>query len=241
MKILSPVLCLLSTGCAELTNVFSKTLPTDGVGSVFCDSDRGDFTYAGGSEEVFDIQVRAWGAGQSRRQAEGRRDRNTWGAVITDDGLLDLWGRSEDLRAGTDIAVAGPSVIDVESVLLDGTARLYDVDGFHYITANRIEGSGIQGDVDLYAALDGIDVEVYPHPGSTIRLEAYGDVVLKLPLGLEYDLEAFPDPGWGAEILDLGFDELWMAPDYISAVTGSGAIRVEIYVVGGTFFLWSAP
>lgn len=241
MKILSALPCLLFAGCLETANLSSETLPADGIWRVFCDSDRGDFTYTGRPVETFDVQVRAWGSGQTRRQAEGRRDRNTWGAVPTDDGMLDLWGRSEDLRAGTDISVTGPSVIDVESVLLDGTVGLYDVDGFHYITANRVEGRGIRGDVDLYAALDGIDVEVYPYAGSTVRLEALGDVSLRLPHGLEYDLEVFPDPGWGAEVLDLGFDELWMAPDYISATTGSGAIRVEVYVAGGSFLLWSAP
>jgi len=156
------------------------------------------------------------------------------------DGLLDLWGRSPVSKSGVDIAVIGPSRMDVEAVLLDGTAHLYDVEGTHLVTANAVVGAGIAGDVDLYASLAGINVEVWPNDGGTVRLEAFGDVLLALPYGLDYDIEVFADPDWGVEVTDLGFDELVIAPDYVSAETGDGSIEVDVFVSGGVFALWEA-
>lgn len=236
------ILALLPTlvGCAEFSEVHETQLPAEGVWNVFADSERGSFVYAGTAEdETFDVAIRSWATGSTRKRAEARASNNVFGAQVVGD-LLDLWGRSPVEKAGVDLAVVGPSVINVESVLLEGRAELFEVDGYHTLTANQIYGSGIHGDVDFYASSDGIDVEVFPYADSVLRLEAFGDVVLGLPYGLEYELEVFSDPSWGVTITDLGFDSLFIAPDYVSASTGSGSIKVEVYLVGGSFVLWEA-
>lgn len=230
----------LAVGCAEFSEVYETRLPAEGVWNVFFDSERGSFAYAGtAEEEVFDVAVKSWATGSSRRRAEARAANNVWGVQIVGD-LLDLWGRSPVEKAGVDAAVVGPRVINVESVLLDGRAELYEVDGYHTLSANQIYGSGIHGDVDFYAATDGIDVEVFPYDDSVVRLEAFGDVVLGLPYGLPYDLEVFSDPSWGVSVTDLGFDTLTILPDYVAATSGAATLRVEVYLVGGSFVLWEA-
>ncbi len=240
MTTMLPMWLALLAGCAETSRVFSETLPAGGVSAVFCDIERGTFAYVGGPQDEFDIEVVSWGEGSSLRRAEARADSNEWGAQVTGN-LLDVWGRSPTPDAGTDVTIGGPERVDVEAVLLDGAAYLGDVDGYHVITANSVQGDRLRGSVDLYASLDGVDVDVYPSDGDVVRIEAFGDVILQLPWGLEYDLEVFVDPAWGAEVFDLGFDDLYLAPDYVSAVSGSGSIEVDVFLAGGTFFLWEAP
>lgn len=229
------------SGCSYREAQFETTLPADGVTDVFCDLERGAFVYDGAAEDEseFTVGIASWGVGGTGGRAEKRAASNTWGAQVSD-GLLDVWGRSPVAKAGVDVVILGKRDVDVEAVLLDGPAYLYDVDGTHVVTANAVVGSGIAGDVDLYASLDGINVEVWPADGGTVRLEAYGDVLLALPYGLDYDLEVFADPDWGVQVTDLGFDELLLAPDYVSAETGDGSIEVDVFVSGGVFALWEA-
>ena len=239
MTSLPAALSLLLAGCTQVRSTDEVSLPSEGVFEMFADSDRGHLSYAGADSEGFDIAFTSRGKGLTRRQAEKRSGENSWGAAVDGD-LLDVWARSSAERASVDIAVSGPRQVSIEAVMVDGNVRLENVEGSHLVTANRIEGVGLVGDVDFYAEFDGIDVEVQPYVDSVIRLDAQGDVVLRIPYGLEYDLEALVDPGFSHEISDLGFDDLYVLPDYVGATTGSRAIRIEVLVVDGTFFLWEA-
>jgi hypothetical protein len=223
---------------------FVETLPAEGVARVFCDIERGSFLYSGSSPDGFDVAIASWAEGSSENRAQERLETNEWGAAVDGD-LLDLWGRSEVGRAGIDIGVEGPPAVDVEAVMADGSAELYDVVGTHVITANAIRARGVVGDLDLLSTLDGIDVETFPEPGDAIVLQSAGSTLLAVPYGLEYDLEVFADPDWGVQVTDLGFDSLLYAPDYVRAVTGSGAIPsgaipIDVFVVGGPFYLLEA-
>jgi hypothetical protein len=230
---------LLAAGCVAEREVFVESLPAEGVTELFCDNERGSFFYSGSNPDAFDLQVTSWGSGISRGAARARLGTNEWGAVI-EGNLLDLWGRSPEDEAGIDLALEGPPAINIESVLLDGVVELVDVVGTHVITANGIVGSGLSGHLDLYATSDGVDIETFPEPGASIQIQSYGEVTLRLPYGLDYDIEVFADPDWGAEVSELGFDELTLAPDYVSAKTGNGSIHVDVTVAGGPFRLWLA-
>ena len=155
--------------------------------------------------------------------------------------LLDAWGRSDDRRAGVDIAIEGPRVFDVEAYTLDGTVTLRDVDGFHYLTGSRVEGRGVFGDLDALATVDGLDVVVVPYIGSVVRLEVVqGDLEVALPAGLPYDLRLVTDPGWGYELVDLGFDEVSTGPGFAFASTGDGSVSVELINRDGPIFVRQA-
>lgn len=236
---MTPSLLLLALACTAEREVFVESLPAEGVTEIFSDNERGDFLYSGSNPDTFDINVASWGRGASRKAARKRLDTNKWGAVI-EGNLLDVWGRSPDPDAGLDLAVEGPPEMNVEAVMIDGDVELYDVLGTHVVTANRVLGRGLKGHLDLYAAGEGVDVEMAPDPGASIKIQSYGEVILRLPYGLDYDVEVFADPDWGTEVVDLGFEQLSVYPDYVSARTGGGSIHIDVTVARGAFRLWLA-
>ena len=229
---------LLVSGCVSDRALFDTILPSTDVTDLFGDIERGAFVYSGSSPGDFRVGVASWARGASKNRATARAGTNDWGATVRDT-RLSVWGRSP-ARAGVDLVVEGPPAQNVEVVLLDGPAQLFDVTGTHVITANAILGRGLSGDLDLYATMGGIDLYAHPDPGQTLILEASGPVTLTLPWGGDYDLEVFADPDWGADVSDLGFDTLSVTPDYVRATRGSGAIRIEAVVRGGAFTLWNA-
>lgn len=233
------LLCAPLAACVTERAVVEQVLPSDDVKDVFCDIERGSFVYSGSSPDDFEVQVDSWATGTTKGRANARISTNRWGVTV-EDTLLDLWGRSPASRAGVDLTIQGPPTLGIEAVLLDGTAQLYDVSGPHTITANRIVGRGVSGTLDLVATTDGIELEAHPEPGQTITIESWGPVTLALPYATEVDLEVFADPDWGADVTDLGFDSLVTSPDYVHAVSGSGAIPIHIVVLGGAFTLWNA-
>jgi hypothetical protein len=228
---------LLLAGCFQDSLTIVDQLPAEGVTDLFADSDRGDLAYVGDGEGgTFDIAVTQWGTGITRHEAKVARKMNEWGAVV-DGALLDMWGRSPPSNAGVSFGVRGRSRMNVESVMVDGDVELVNVEGFHYVTANGVFGYGIAGDVDFYATRNGIDVELDPGPDSRVLIQSWGDARLDLPFGLDYDLEVYADPAWGVNVTDLGFDNLYVAADYVRASRGEGRIRVEVWVAEGKFIL----
>lgn len=225
--------------CSSTERTHTRSFAADEVTRVFCDSDRGDLVFSGSNPDTIELGVRVFARGATKGLAENRLDRVNWGAAATGD-LLDLWGRTRTGSGGVDFVVQGPPDHDIEAILLDGKAELLDLTGDHIVTASEIVGRGLVGDLDLFATTGGIDLHADPEPGDTLILEAAGETWLTLPYGLEYDLEVFPDPDWGAEVTDLGFDRLDASPDYVRATTGSEAIRIEVTVRGGRFWLWNA-
>jgi hypothetical protein len=229
-------------GCTRVEHTEQLQLPAAGVWSMFVDDDRGDLSYSGtAAEETFDLTFTSWGKGSSDKGAARKADGNLWGAEVRED-LLDAWGRSESRKAGVDIDVVGPHVLDVEAYTVEGAVALYEVDGFHYLTGTRVVGERVYGDVDAYAEIGGIDLQVYPYDGSVIRLEVYGgDLVVSLPAGLPYDLDLAADPAYGYELVDLGFDQLTLGPGYALGHAGAGTISVQLLATGGTVTVRAAP
>ena len=235
-----PLVALI--GCARFEDVHTVTLPAEGVFNLFADNDRGDISYAGtAADATFTVQVRSWASGRSSGRAERRASNNTFGAVVSGD-LLDLWGRSGVSRAGVDLDVVGPPVMNVEAITLSGAVVLSDVDGYHYVTATEVVGERVYGDIDAYADGGGASIEIYPYLDSIVRIEAFAsDAVVALPYGLPYDLRVYADPDWGYDVEDLGFDSLVLGGDYALGTTGAGSILVEVIATSGTVVVTSAP
>ena len=230
------VLLAAASACSTAERSYNQSLPSDGVTTLFSDNDAGDVLYSGTNPDSFEIDVRVFSKGATRSSAENALSKVEWGVAITD-GVLDMWGRTRS-EGGVDFTVEGPPEMSAEIVLLSGAVQLHDLVGNHIVTADRVEGSGLVGDLDLLATSEGMEIEAWPEPGALIVLDSVGETTLALPYGLDYDLEVFADPDWGTEITDLGFDRLDASPDYVRAVRGSGGIRVEVTVDGGPFSLW---
>jgi len=231
------VLSVASAACAEVRERDEARFPADRVWSVFADDDRGDLAYAGYADAgEFVVAFDAWGRGATRSAAARRAESNRWGAAVEGE-QLDAWGRSEARRAGVDLSMAGPRVVDVELLTLEGMVELTGVDGFHRLTGTEVAASGIQGDLDALA-YEGMDVTIRPYEGSVVRLETWsGDLYVTLPVGLPYDLRLAADPRWSYELDDLGFDRIDAGPGFAFASTAEGSVVVELVNHDGPIFV----
>ncbi|MCB9687295.1 MAG: hypothetical protein H6738_14180 [Alphaproteobacteria bacterium] len=256
MKRITPFLVPLGllAACGKGEQVHHAVIEAAGAMDVFCDTERGDFIYVGDPDHeeggpldgTFDVTSVVWAdhGGVDKKIASV-----DWGVEYIADpgpatndvgGLLDMWGRSERAHSGVDHFVTGRRDMDIELVLLDGSVELWDVRGTHLVTAEGVFGAGISGDLDLYASDYGMSLDLRPEPGDEITLQAYGDVSLWIPYGLDLDLEVIADIDWGVTVSDLGFDDLVVLPDYVHAVKGEGTIPIRVDVEGGAFSLFVA-
>jgi len=239
---LAALTSLALIGCAEVENKFQETVPAGVVAQVYAAVDRGDVTYTGDADAVdITFDVRSWGRGGGKGKAASNEAANDWGVQVLDSELT-AWGLSPKKTAGVDFGFAGPEIMDVEIVTLEGDAELYGVDGAHIVTADSVVGTAISGSADLYASRGGVTVELYPDFGSLIVLEAVdGDIVLGLPFGLQYDIEVLGDWDYPMDVEDLGFDAAIIEPGYFASQTGGGNVVVQVYVDGGGFYLYESP
>lgn len=228
---------LLTTACATATSVVEETVPAKGITALSVDVDRGDLDLRGDERRTnFRVVFDSRGYGGGQEGAQRREQDNVVGADVTG-ALLDVFARSPRSQARVDVAIDAPSRVDVDVELRNGTAFLDNLDGVHLVTADRVVADRILGNVDLFAAEDGLEAEVWPYDGGTVRIEAIGDTVLWLPYGLEYDMDVFVDPYFPYDIAELGYDQLVLGKDAIRAFTGRRTIRVEVYVTEGSFVL----
>lgn len=231
-----PIL-LLTAACARSVTTTEETIPGKGIDLVTFDSDRGDLDIVGDPRRT-DYRIlfesSAYASGQTA--ADRREEDNTFAAEVTG-SLLDIYTRSPSSQARVDVGIDGPAAVDLDLVLRDGTANVSNVEGVHLITADRVVMTQVLGNVDLYADSGGIDAEIWPYENGTVIIEAYGDTVLYLPWGLDYDIDAFVDPKFPYEVAELGYDFLNLDFATIRAFTGNRTVRVEVYVSNGSFSL----
>lgn len=240
MRGLGWVILLGLTGCTELRLHFEDSVDAAGARTVFTDQQRGDLRYSGAATTVFDVQGVSWARGGGRSGAERRTEGNDFEVVRSAD-TLELWSRSDSRRAGVDFDVLGPQRIDIDAVTLEGTIDIDNVEGVHTLTGSRVFGTRVIGDVDAYADWRGMDIEIYPYLDGNVTLQSDGgDLTLLLPYGADYDIEVFADPNYTNTVTDLGFDSLYIQPDYVGASRGRGEIRVSVVVTGGAFTLLEA-
>lgn len=232
---------LLATGCVTVESTFQDSVSSEGVFFFEGTTDRGLIVYDGSAiDESFDIRGRSWATGGGRSRAQRRADNNDFVVSVEGEALI-ASAVSRDSRAGVDFDVLGPGFMNVDILSDRGTAELYDVEGTHVVTANRVFGRNIVGDVDFFADSSGIDVEVLPYENGLVIVESRsGDVDLYLPWGLDYDINIIADPDYEIIIEDLGFDTLVLEPGLAIAWRGFRTIRVDVFVRGGDVRLYSA-
>lgn len=234
-------LAVLASGCVTVDSTFSDTLSSDGVFVFRGSSDRGIVAYDGrGMGRDFDISGRSWATGSGSNRAGEREASNRYGVEVEGEALV-ASAVSFDTRSGVDFDVFGPEVMDIEIVTEHGEAELFDVTGTHVVTARRIIGDNISGDVDFFADGRGLDVEVYPHDDGTVSIRSRGgNATIYLPRRLNYDLNIIGDPNRELELEDLGFDRMVVDPGLAIAWRGDRSVRVDIEVTGGDVRVLSA-
>ena len=226
-------IAMAATGCVTVAQDFSETLPVVDEVTVLGTLDRGDFSYNGSSETDFLIDGRSWGRGSTKDNAKEHREGNTW-LFESIEGVLEATGSSQSSRAGVDMDIAGPAMMDTDIITENGRVNLYDVDGIHAVTADYIDGRGLTGDVDFFGDFS-VDVDVWPYDFGIIRVESRNsDVYLSLPFGLSYDLQIWGDPEEVMVVDDLGFHTSYLGEGYFAAQSGDAGIRVDVYAYNGS-------
>jgi len=232
---------LLSIGCAQVDLFHEAVLPAQDLQAVEVDIERGSFVWVGDPvSETLDVEVHSWAGGAGAKRAGVNEETNDWGALVTE-GVASLWAATPSRRAGVDFGVSGPDQVDIDALVREGTVWLSEVEGSHVVTADAITARPVAGSVDLFAVRGGIDADVRPEDGDTIRLEAYGgDVFLGLPYGIDVFIEVIGDPTWGMDVADLGYDSYFVDSGYFTASTGEGRVVVQVVVDDGAFVLYEA-
>lgn len=227
-------------GCAEYRLTDRTTVPAAGITAIVADVEIGDVAYRGVGVDAdsFVVSRTPWGRASFKARAERRSEERNQSGIQPTDSVLGLWSTTDRRKAGVDWQVDGPERVDVDIFTGDGMVDLDFVEGVHLVTASGVRGQRIIGDADIYARAFGVDVEIWPYLDGTVVIESNGgDVYLALPFGASYNIRAFTDPDYGATVTDLGFNDLFIGVDYVSARTGRGDILIDVYVSGGLFVL----
>jgi hypothetical protein len=231
---------IFSVGCTTVQDNFTEQLSASGINMISASLDSGTLSYRGAATQDFTIDGRSWGMATKAERAEERLSGNSY-AFGLDGRALVLQSQSDTGLAGVDFDITGPMAMSTEIRATDGSVELSDLSGFQQVSAERIDAERIYGGVDLLATSGSLDAEIYPGPGDAIRIETYsGDVELTLPWGGGYDIQVWGDPEYTMEVEDLGFYSAATAPAYFAGVSGNAAIRVDVFVTGGSVRIDSA-
>ncbi len=230
----------LLTGCHTYIDPFQMAFEADGVDMVVADVDRGSFEYRGQRAlSSFVIEGESVGSAASEAKAQARADGNDW-QIDVQGGELVLATSSRN-KGRVNLFVDGPTRMHTDLIVESGSVYLEDLEGSQMITADRVETRDLVGDLDLYSRSGSVDVEIFPwEVNGRVSIEAHGSTTLRLPSGLDYDLEVWGDPDHAMTIEDLYFYDSYMGEGYFSAESGSGSVEVDVRVYGGSFTLYEA-
>jgi hypothetical protein len=220
---------LATLGCASSREVVERTFDAASVDRVVVDLAAGDLDLRAASTDEVALVAEIGARAGTRGEAERRRDEVTLDVEVRDGELRVASTGPEHTRV--DVALEVPPRTDLEAALADGSARVEGTRGAHRITAGGVTGRDLHGTVDVEATAEGVDLEVFPDGPCAIT--SRGPLVVSLPYGLEYELVVKPDPEWGAEIADLGFDALVETELLVEGRRGEATLRVELRAVGG--------
>lgn len=237
--VMLPIVALsLLTGCHVYNDPFDLALDAAGVDMVVADIDRGSFGYWGHSSlDSFAIEGESTGSGSSEAKARARAEANDWQIDVEGNELVISTSSRENGRVNLD--VDGPVRMHTDLILDSGGVYLEDVEGSHMITADSVETRDLVGDLDLYSRSGSVDVEIYPwEDHGRVYIEAHGTTTLRMPAGLDYDIEVWGDPEYAMTIEDLYFYNSYMGEGYFSAESGSGTVEVDVWVYNGSFTLY---
>ncbi len=230
----------LAVACARVDVPIALSVSAVGVEALNARVDRGDLVVLGDETDTLALTGTSTGYGSSAAQASAREAGNTV-TLAVDGATARLTATSTAKRAWTALDVVGPTVLDLDVDVRRGSVHVEAVAGEHVIRADRITARRLEGTAELRASSGGMDVDLRPDAGGRVQIESSaGDVVLRLPWGLPYDIEVIGDPGYGMYIEELGFHATFSEPGYFAGTVGDGSIQVAVFVNGGSFQLLEA-
>lgn len=224
---------VLLSGCRETR--FDETVEVDmtAVVRAVYDGQRGDFTYRALGGSTARVGVSSWGRGGKAARATRNEAGNTWDVEASGSDLV-VVTNSEFVRAGVDVTIDGPDLMDVQARAHNGVAELGNPIGLHDIEADGVTGS-MTGEALIRAGGEGVDLNITPFDDSSTLIEAEGNVVLRLPPFAPYDIRVVGEVADSFRDIDLGFDEVVIGDGFAEAWRFPRTARLDIYVTNGVF------
>jgi hypothetical protein len=224
----------LALACKSYHEPFDDTLAADGLTRVVASLDSGDFRYQGafGSAE-YRVSGDSSAYAKTEERAAEYESGNEWTVTAAPPDLL-IHTASASPYARVDIDVIGPDTADL-TLQAGGDVSLDDVAGTIEVDAEAIYAEGLGGSGSL-TATSGMDVALESQVAGEWVLTASGNTTLHLPRG-SWDVQVWGDPSQPMTIDNHDFDRSQLGEGYFAGLSGTGAVRVQVYVSGGTFTL----
>lgn len=226
----------LAVGCVRVSESDVQMHDAEGISGLLVRSDRGSFDYTAGSERVFTTEITSWATGTKEERARRNLEGNAWSVVRSEASLI-VETSTTYARAGVDVWVDGPSMLNLDVQLSRGQASVQDVLGTHFLQAGSLYAERLEGEGTFVATSGSADLELWPYEDALIEIDVEGSVVLRLPAFGPYDLQVFADEDTSMSIADLGFDELVLGPGWVEGWRFPGTTLITVVVRGSSFEL----
>jgi len=212
--------------CTSVTDTYSEHYESRSIRNLIADVEDGNLNYQARPGDI-DVRWTSKGWGRDEEIANRRQAGNSWEVTGTDN-VLNIFS-SSDSGGRVDFEVEGPSQMFTDLRLDDGSAHLDGLSGYQSVIADSIWIEGGSGGAELISS-GSVNADLHPNPGDTIIIEG-SDVTLDLPPG-RYDLAVWADPESLLEIDDFGFHHTAFGEGSFAAVSGDGAVRVDVFATG---------
>lgn len=196
-----------SIGCAESYSVQTWESAGD-TRALVVESQRGKIAIDGHAErESVYVEATRYGRAAGQNKAEERLS-GTAVEFEEAEGIATVTAQSESVRAGVELEIDAPLVLDLDITAENSTLSVNDVEGIHAIDVSRLRSSFLRGEVKATVGSGGIDLELWPYEDAHIILQTSGDLLLALPAYGPYELVIEAGLSTEVSIEDLGFDEV---------------------------------
>ncbi len=225
------MITVVSTGCAESlsTETWESTVETTRLVVL---SERGTVEVDGREDrESVYVEASRYGRAAGSEKAE---ERLSGTSVDFEEaaGVATVTAASEFARAGVELEIDVPLVLDLDITADNSVLSVHDVEGTHRLDVNRLRSSVLRGAVSASVGGGGIDLELWPYDDATIILNTSGNLYLALPAYGPYELVI--DAGLSTDVFieDLGFDEVYSVGNQWVAQRFPATIQVQIRATG---------
>jgi hypothetical protein len=222
-----------TAGCVTARVPEDHTVSAVGVENIEVQVGRGDIGLSKGTGDSFKIFAESFAFAPKRDEAVARLTGNELEIEVVE-ATLEVTGFSAFRQGGWDLDVLVPTpTINTTVTTQNGAVAIADLIGTHRITADTITATHVEGSGVFIANEGGMDLSLVPYDNTITRIVSTGDVVLRLPRFLPYDITVVGDLGALIQITDLGFDFIDLFDGAAAAARFPATTRIEIEVTAG--------
>lgn len=224
------------TGTEEYRRNFSDYISARNTAVVAIDIERGNAVYSNTGPADVNVDGISYGRGYTYSDASFAEAGNSW-SLYQDRDVTHWLSNSRYTEAGVDVSIGGPFYTSVDALITYGDLDVRDASGTHYLSAEYIDTSRLEGEADIYIGYTGADLEIWPYIDGVINIESDGFVTLRLPAYGPYDIEVYTPRGAYLAAANLGFDDFTLYDGYFRGYRFPGTTIITVYVNSAGFEL----